>query len=203
MSILNLIVLLLLSTSFKVVAGSVDLSVASSYSSANDLTAGDRVKFSVSAINNGPDTTGTGASTGFPLVFSTSGIELREDGTDIVFYLDESIPQPCFLGAVIGSPLPGQLPTISYGYVHPPIQPSEMGTCYGEFQVFESTKVDITARSIGDTDPDFSDNTLFLRFGLLPQQVPTVSLLSVIVMALILFLLGLLQNLNLINGSKN
>lgn len=175
--------LMFLMAAFSVNAGNVDLALTTDFVSQNNFYPGEVGEFSLTITNNGPDDAGADSIVPYPVRLSTpNGIPLKSDGMDITFFQNPSIPQDCFLVIAIGEPLPGEDPIIFYSFQHSIIPVNTSVTCYGLFQVFDSTSVIWRVRSPTDTELNDSNNSIEMIFGVQPLKVPTLSVWALFIL---------------------
>ena len=105
------------------------------------------------------------------------------------FNQDFSISQSCDFLVSIGEPRPPNPIAFAYQFYFPPIIPGESLTCFGTFRVFFESgtrSIEWVANSLSDTDPNSSDNSHVMVFGVQPIAVPTLSFNMVVVLILVI-----------------
>jgi len=185
----RLYILILMTASSFVFAQSADLELEAHFESSNDVTFGFVGNFSVTLTNNGPDDI-EGSFIISPLV-NSSGYS---------FTPDDSNPQPnCFPYFVAVEPRP----PLNLGGTLLVFESSNIAagvsiTCYGMYAVnFQSGSRSFTWETYGFEqgvlvdDPVPENNFVTITLGIQPQQVSTLSNVSILIMLLLAWVVGI------------
>lgn len=142
--------------------------------------------FRIIVTNNGPEAAGTNSTLTTPIAVFSGFVELATDGTEMNYALDPNIPQSCQFGLISVDPRPGEPPGFVFVFRFPVIQPGTSVTCHGLYSI----NFPAGTRSyewfvnphIDDTDPDLTNNSFQVIFGVAPRQVPSIGFLGMLLL---------------------
>lgn len=191
------LILLILITANPSSAGIIDLELELDLQDTSQLEYGQILPFSLTVTNNGPDAAAGTSDAFLPnSVFIRTIFENANGLPELVFAADPSIEQECFWVSIISEPLPipGSEPSIAYLASMPIIPAGASVTCYGLVQSF----VNVTDKEINflaspfpdDTDTDLSNNSIDRIFGLKPRVIPSLNILSLIILSVLLLIIA-------------
>jgi hypothetical protein len=159
------------------------------------LTRGVVVPFILTITNNGPDDSDF-------VVTIYNDREVNDDIfvlSNLSFIADDSIEQDCEFFPINGN---DTIPNIGPDYINfyfvitPDLAANSSLTCHGLAlaSINKTTKIvfNLSVRT-DDIDDDLSNNTQSVTFGVKPPLIPTLSQLSLFVLAFLLLLLGFRQ----------
>lgn len=175
-------------------AGVTDLELDLDIPDTSQLSYGQIVPFSLTITNHGPDAAAASSISFLPnTVFITGDVYYNSVGyPQVLISRDMSIKQECLFFILSGSPPPPPHPPPSISYIADmPIIPANSSiTCYGKAQNFiEEQSIELNffvAPFYTDTDPNLSNNTTNVVFGLKPKAIPSLNLYGLLAMILLI-----------------
>ena len=175
-------------------SGEADIAITLDHQSLDDLEFGQVIPFSITISNYGPDTAGADS----PIEKSISASFIMNQNTALLLVAqDNSIEQSCDFLLSFGDPRPGNTLDIFYSFYYPNIPAGESLTCYGIFEVYFGSgrrAINWNLSSPTDTDPDQSNNTAEMVFGIRPPVVPSLTIISVILLTVMFLIFTLFFN---------
>lgn len=163
--------------SSSLIAGTADLSIELSFNEVNGVVYEEQGEFVARITNNGPDIAAGSAPVSFPISL-TSGL-IQDNGSftpEIQFAAgSQNNNQECYFILVIGSPPPGGTVSYVYNININSMAVNETVECHGIFSrhfLSGTRDVNWTIRNAYDTDPDSTNNSQIVTFGIPPKAVP-------------------------------
>ena len=170
-------------------SGVADLAITLEHQPLDDLQFGQVIPFSITITNNGPDTAGEDTTTIKPI----EAYLIINKNTPLFVEQNSSIGQPCDFLLAVGEPIPPNTVDFIYSFYFPPIPANDSLTCYGLFQVvFQTGNRTIEwslIPALNDSDPDETNNTATMVFGIKPPMVPSLTTYSMLFLMLLIFVL--------------
>ncbi len=179
--------------SFQIHAGVADLALSMQINGIeNGVQGGQQGTYTVTITNNGPDIAAEGIA-GVPITAISSPIPLVEGGPAIDFLPDDNDDPRCGFAVAISEPSPFDPARFGFFVEVPSLDVGESIECAG-FYTVNITSGELTISwslsSQFDTDPDKSNNSASFLFGLVPAQVPTTSIMGLIILIVFLVVLS-------------